>query len=124
MKTLPQLLSIFLILIVSCNDEKENLDFPKSIDKIEEVTLSRPDKKSNGKFAEQKKLSEQEIKELLKAISKSKPIGPTKFNPDYFIVFKTKEGKTKRLRVNGKTLKGYENDFSYNFNPPLFLYGF
>lgn len=124
MKTLPKLLSIFLILIVSCNNEKENLDYPKSIEKIEEVTLSRPDKKSNGKFAEQKKLNEQEIKELLKAISKSKPIGPTKFAPDYFIVFKTRDGENKRLKVNGKTIKGYENDFSHKFNPPVFLNGF
>ena len=121
MRTLPKLLSIFLILIVSCNNEKENLDYPKSIENIEEVTLSRPDKKSNGKFAEQKKLNEQEIKELIKAIGKSKPIGLTKFYPDYFIVFKTKEGENKRIRVNGKTIKGYENDFSHEFNPPLFL---
>jgi len=100
------------------------MDYPKSMKQINEVVLSRPDESSNGKFAEQKILNEQEIKELLKAIDNSKPIGPTKFRSNYFIVFKTKDGATKRLRVNGNTIKGYKNDFSYKFNLPNFLHKF
>ena len=97
------------------------MDYPESIEEIEEVTISRPDKDSNGKFAEEKKLNEKEIRELLEAIRKSKPIGPTKFYSDYFIFFKTNEGENKRIRVNGNTIKGYKNDLSYEFNPPTFL---
>lgn len=121
MRALPKLLFALLILISSCSNEKENLDYPKSIEEIEGVTLSRPDKQSNGKFAEQKDLSDKEIRELLKAIGKSKPKGLTKFYPDYFIIFTTKNGKNKKLKVNKNTIKGYKNDFSYKFNPPIFL---
>lgn len=109
-----------ILLYSSCN-ERENLDFPKSIGEIEKVILSRPDKESNGKFADHKELNEQEIIKLLEAISESKPKGLTKFYPDYFIYFKTKKGSTKKIKVNGNTIKGYKSDFSYEFNPPIFL---
>lgn len=102
-------------------DDKENLDYPTLIENIEEVVLSRPDQKSNGKFAKQKRLSEQEIKVLINAINAAQAIGSAKFRPDYFIVFTTKDREHRRIKVNGNTIKGYKNDFSYRFDLPIFL---
>ncbi len=112
---------VILLLFASCNTQKENLDYPKSIEQIKEVSLSRPDVQSKGKFAEQRILHEKEIEELLVALDNAKSIGPTKFKPDYFIVFKTKEGDNKKIRVNGNTIKGYQSDFSYKINFLKFL---
>lgn len=121
MKILYPLVFLFLILSVSCNHSKENLDYPKSIAQIDEVIISRPDKQSNRGFPIQKKLNPQETTALLRAINSSRPIGITKFYPEYLILFITKGGENKRMKGNKNTIKGYKNDFSYKFNPPPFL---
>ena len=112
---------LILLIVTACSNHVENLDYPQSIDEIERVFLSKPDIASNGEFAEQKILNAEEVKELLAAIDDSKVVGPMKFRPDYFIVFETKGGTNKKLRVNGDKIKGDENDFTYEIALPKSL---
>jgi len=105
----------------ACMDKRHNLDYPTKIEEIKKVTLTRPDKESNGKFATIKDLTEEQTKELLTALENSKPIGPSKFLPDYYIVFTTSENETKRIKINGNKVKGYDNDYSYEIKQLDFL---
>ncbi len=112
--------TIFLTLI-TCVGQRQNLDYPNKIEEIKEVTLIRPDKESNGKFATIKYLTEEQTRELLKVIENSKPVGPWKFVPDFYIVFTTKGNKTKRIKINGNKVKGYDSDYSYEIEQLNFL---
>ncbi|MFZ6050791.1 hypothetical protein [Halocola ammonii] len=115
------LISTIILTLTTCVGQRQNLDYPTDIKEIKEVTLTRPDKESNGKFATIKDLTEEEIKELLKALENSKPVGPWKFIPDYFIVFTTTENETKRIKINGNKVKGYDSDYTYEIDQLDFL---
>jgi len=97
------------------------LDYPTKIEEIKEVTLTRPDKESNGKFATIKDLTEEQTKELLRVLKNAKPVGPMKFIPDYYIVFSTTTNETRRIKINGNNIKGYESDYSYEIESLDFL---
>ena len=115
---------LILILFTNCVKQRDNLDYPKNIKDIVEVVLERPDKKSNGKFAEFKKLNEKEIIKLLQVLNKAQPIGPTKFKPDFYIYFETKNNGNYRIKINKNIIKGYKNDYSYKFENVLWLTNF
>lgn len=104
--------------------EEIQIDYPKDIHEIKSVKLVRPDEKSNGKFAEIKKLKESEIVELLAAIKNSKKAGIIKFKPNFYIVFVTKNNETKRIKVNGNIIKGYTNDIGYTISKLAFMADF
>jgi hypothetical protein len=115
---------MFILLISSCGRQRENLDYPKDINEISEVTLNRHNKESNGESAEIKKLSKEEVNQLLHALENSKAVGLTKFIPDYYIIFTTKTNGTKKFRINGNIIKGYDNDISYKIENIGFLINF
>jgi hypothetical protein len=50
---------------------------------------------------------------LLAVLQKAKPVGQVEFKPDFFISFETHVNGKKSLKVKGHTIKGYENDLSY-----------
>ena len=110
------------LLLISCF-QRENLDYPKEIGKIKEVVLERPDKKSHGKFSEERKLSSEEVAKLLEILNNAKPLGSKKFIIDYYIVFSTENG-TRRLKINGNQVKGYDNDLTYRIEKTNFLKDF
>ncbi|AMM50202.1 hypothetical protein TH61_02085 [Rufibacter sp. DG15C] len=118
-------MKLFFIAVLSilsaCSSDNDKLDYPKRIEDVVEVELLRPDEKTNGEIAEIKQLSESVIIELLNALEKVKPIGPVKFIPDFFIIFSTKTDGTKKLKVNGRTVKGFKNDFGYEIPELHFL---
>ncbi len=97
------------------------MDYPTKIAEIEQITLSRPDEESNGKFEKLKDLTYEQRVVLLRVLNEAKPIGPTKFIPDYYIVFETTTNKIRRIRVHGNIIKGYDSDFSYEIDSPDFL---
>ena len=107
--------------MTTCVGERQNLDYPTKIEEIKEVTLTRPDKESNEEFATIKDLTEEQTKELLTALENSKPVGPSKFIPDFYIVFTTTENETKRIKINGNKVKGYDSDYSYEIEQLDFL---
>ncbi len=115
---------IILFLLTNCSKPKNNLDYPKNIEDIIEVVLERPDKKSNGKFVEFKELNKKEIIELLEVLNNAKPIGSTKFKPDFYIYFETKNDGNYRIKINKNIIKGYENDFSYKIENISWLANF
>ena len=115
-------LILLTLLFISCS-QRENLDYPTEINKIKEVVLERPDRKSHGKFAEVKKLNSKEIVELLEVLKNAKPLGLKKFKIDYYIVFSTENG-TRRIMVTNNQIKGYENDYTYQIEKIKFLSDF
>jgi hypothetical protein len=106
-------LSIIILTLTACVGQNQNLDYPTEIEEIKVVTLTRPDKVSKGKFATIKELTKDQTKELLKVLKNAKSVGPMKFIPNYYIVFTTIENETRRIKINGNKIKGYENDYSY-----------
>lgn len=114
-------LLITIFTLTSCVVEKQKLDFPTEIEDIKEITLTRPDKESKGKFATVKDLTQEQTKELLQVLKNAKPVGPMKFIPDYYIVITTIEGETRRIKINGNKIKGYENDYSFEIVQLEFL---
>ncbi|AKQ46251.1 hypothetical protein TH63_12490 [Rufibacter radiotolerans] len=121
-------MKLFLIVVLSiltaCSSDNDKLDYPKRIEDVVKAELFRPDEKTNGGVVEIKKLSESEIVELLNALRKGKPVGPVKFKPDFFIILSTKTDGTKKLKVNGRTVKGFQNDFGYEIPELDFLNNF
>lgn len=115
------LISTIILTLTTCLGQRQNLDYPTKIEEIKEVTLTRPDKESNGKFATIKDLTEEQTKELLNALENSKPVGPWKFIPDFYIVFRTTENETIRIKINGNKVKGYNSDYSYEIDQLDFL---
>jgi hypothetical protein len=115
---------IILILFTLFAKQKSNLAYPINIDDIVEVVLERPDSKSNGKFAEIKILNTNEIVKLLQVLKKAKAVGPTKFLPDFYIYFKTKNDGNYRIKINKNIIKGYKNDYSYKIENLPFLTDF
>ena len=115
------IISILILTLTTCLGKRQNLEYPAKIELIKDVNLSRPDKDSDGKIAEIKHLNQAEIIELLTVLKNAKPSGPTKFIPDYYIEFTTVKNKTIRIKVNKDYIKGYDNDYSYQIKPPLFL---
>ena len=118
------LIPILLFTLLACTEQRQNLDYPSNMEDIRKVTLTRPDKASNGKFATIKDLTEEQTKELLKALNDAKPVGPIKFMPDYYIVFSTTDNETRRIKINGNHIKGYDNDYSYEIETLDFLEAF
>ena len=115
--------SIFLsILLIACA-QRENLSYPTDVTQMQEVVLERPDEKSHGKFAEIRKLSAEEITELLEVLKDAKPLGLKKFKIDYYIVFTTNKG-TRRIKITGNQIKGYDNDYTYEIKKTKFLESF
>jgi hypothetical protein len=119
MKAYSIFLSIFLI---GCS-QRENLNYPTDINEIKEVVLERPDEKSHGKFAEIRKLSAEEISEILEVLKDAKPLGLKKFEIDYYIVFTTHNG-TRRIKITGNQIKGYDSDYTYKIEKTTFLENF
>lgn len=107
--------------LTTCLEQKQNLDYPTELEEIKNVTLTRPDKESNGKFATVKDLTQGQIKELLEVLENAEPVGPMKFIPDFYIVFVTKTGETQRIRIIDNKVKGYNNDYSYEIDRLEFL---
>jgi hypothetical protein len=119
MKVYSVLLAVF---IIACS-QRENLNYPTHIREIKEVVLERPDEKSHGKFAEIRKLSAQEISELLKVLNDARPLGLKKFKIDYYIVFITNNG-TRRIKISGNQIKGYDGDYTYKIEKTKALENF
>jgi hypothetical protein len=119
MKVYSVLLAVF---IIACS-QRENLNYPTHISEIKEVVLERPDEKSHGKFAEIRKLSAQEISELLKVLNDARPLGLKKFKIDYYIVFITNNG-TRRIKISGNQIKGYDGDYTYKIEKTKALENF
>ncbi len=115
------LISTIILTLTTCVGQRQNLDYPTKIEEIKEVTLTRPDKESKGKFATIKDLTEEQTKELLKTLDNSKPVGLMKFIPDYYIVFSTTNNETRRIKINGNKIKGYDNDYTYEIENLDFL---
>jgi len=46
---------------------------------------------------------------------------PMKFIPDFYIVFTTTRNETRRIKINGNKVKGYDNDYSYEIEQLEFL---
>lgn len=107
--------------LTTCVGQRQNLNYPTKIEEIKEVTLTRPDKESKGKFATIKDLTEEQTKELLKVLNNAKSVGPMKFIPDYYIVFSTTTNETRRIKINGNKIKGYDSDYSYEIEELEFL---
>jgi hypothetical protein len=118
------LIVIIVLIFSSCIRQNKNLDYPKNINEISEVVLDRPDKSTNEESAEIKYLTKEETSQLLRALKKSKPVGPSKFKPDFYIIFKTKTNEIKKIKINGSIIKGYDSDNSYRIEKIKFLTDF
>ncbi|CAL2078658.1 hypothetical protein [Tenacibaculum sp. 190524A02b] len=114
-------LLITVLILTSCVGTNKKLNFPVEMEDIREVTLTRLDKESEGKFANIKVLTREQTKDLLEVLKNAKPVGPMKFIPDYYIVFTTKKNETRRIKINKNKIKGYEDDFSYEIEQFEFL---
>jgi len=118
------LYAFIMVLFISSSSKRENLNYPKNIHEISKVELIRPDKISKGKFLETRTLSLREIEELLNVLNNAVPIDFFQLIQNFYIVFTTKANETKRIKINGNLIKGYENDNSYRISNLVFLDNF
>ena len=114
-------IAIIIFTLTSFVGKRENLDYPKKIEEIEKITLTRPYAKSKGKIATVKDLTKDQTKNLLDVLDNAKAIGPVKFKTDNYIVFTTKTNETNGIKIAGNKIKGYDSDFSYKIESLEFL---